>query len=91
MVITESAKQMLTRIMKEQNADGIRFYFAGQGCCGPQLGIALDAPEADDEIKVINGIQVAFDKRILNMTTDVTLDQQGGQLTLLGGGDNGCC
>lgn len=39
MKITESAKEVLVNTMNENQAKGIRFYFAGQGCCGPQLGV----------------------------------------------------
>ena len=64
MNITQPAKDMLLESMKENAAQGIRFYFAGQGCCGPQFGLSMDAPEQGDVIKQINGIQVALDERV---------------------------
>ena len=84
MIITDTAKEMLTNAMEENNAEGIRFYFVGQGCCGPQLGLSLDVPEEQDLIKEVNGIQVAIDQRVLSMTEDVTIDIQDGSLALVG-------
>jgi len=84
MIITDTAKEMLTTAMAEKNAAGIRFYFVGQGCCGPQLGLSLDVPEEQDVIKEVNGVQVAIDQRVLTMAEEVTIDMQDGSLTLVG-------
>jgi len=84
MIITDSAKEMLKNVMTENNVEGIRFYFVGQGCCGPQLGVSLDVPEEHDVIKEVNGVQVAIDQRVLSMTEDVTLDLQDGNLAFVG-------
>ena len=84
MIITDTAKEMLTNAIKENNAKGIRFYFQGQGCCGPQLGLSLDAPEEHDVVKEVNGIQVAIDQRVLSMTEEVTIDLQEGSLAVVG-------
>ncbi|PCK21344.1 adhesin [Bacillus pumilus] len=91
MEITNHAKSMLEKKMHEKNVNGIRFYFAGQGCCGPQFGISLDVPEQGDEVRVINGIQVAIDKRVTDMTEGITLDRQGNGLAITGGSDSSCC
>lgn len=84
MMITDTAKEMLITTMEENNAKGIRFYFVGQGCCGPQLGLSLDVPEEHDVIKEVNGVQVAIDQRVLSMAEEVTIDIQDGSLALVG-------
>ncbi|MCG8397496.1 adhesin [Bacillus atrophaeus] len=91
MKITDNAKILLVDTLKQKQAEGIRFYFAGQGCCGPQLGLSLDSPETEDKISIVNGIQVAIDQRVIEMTRDLTLDRKGNQLALIGGSDSGCC
>lgn len=88
MIITDTAKEMLTNAMEENNSKGIRFYFVGQGCCGPQLGLSLDAPEEQDVVKEVNGVQVAIDQRVLSMTEEVTLDIQDGSLAIVGLSEN---
>ena len=94
MKITEAAKQVLENAFQHNGADGVRFYFEGAGCCGPQIGLSLDAPEEKDVVQTINGIRVAIDEKVLSMTEGVTLDHQegpeGAGFVLLGV-DNSCC
>ncbi|WP_067725918.1 HesB/IscA family protein [Oceanobacillus damuensis] len=88
MNITEKAKQNLQTIFEEKGGEGIRFYSMGAGCCGPQLGISMDAPEENDIIEEINGIKVAIDKDVKNTLEGLTLDNDetanGSQFVLLG-------
>ncbi|ANU11004.1 putative iron binding protein from the HesB_IscA_SufA family [Planococcus antarcticus DSM 14505] len=90
MNITQPAKEMLLESMKENKAQGIRFYFAGQGCCGPQFGLSMDAPEKSDVIKEVNGIQVALDERVSTMVDEVSLDFKNGGLVLEGLPESNC-
>lgn len=90
MNITQPAKDMLLESMKETTAQGIRFYFAGQGCCGPQFGLSMDAPEQGDIIKEVNGIRVALDERVSTMVDDVSLDFKNGGLVLEGLPESNC-
>ncbi|MFC7319722.1 adhesin [Halobacillus campisalis] len=90
MNITEEAKNVLTEAMNEQKAENIRFYFAGQGCCGPQMGLSMDAPEESDQVETINEIQVAMDSRVVDMVKEVTLDHQDGGLVLAGLPEQNC-
>lgn len=81
----------LENILREQGIEGIRLSSSG-GCCGPQLALTLDKPKRSDSIETINGIQVAFDKRVSgsdNFTLDIEQNQQGVGLVLLGAG-GGC-
>jgi HesB-like selenoprotein len=93
MVITDQAKQALQDILKEHGKEGIRLYSAGGGCCGPQIGISLDNPQATDRLENINGIQVSIDEQVASIIQGVTLDVEeageGVQFVLLG--LNQCC
>lgn len=90
MNITQSAKDVLLDSMKENAAEGIRFYFAGQGCCGPQFGVSMDAPEQEDVVKEVNGIRVALDQRVSGMVEEVSLDFQDGGLVMTGLPESNC-
>lgn len=91
MKITDSAKQMLEKVLSENDAEGIRLYTV-PGCCGPQFAISLDAAQESDKIELINGIKVAIDSQVAS-TDELTLDkeenQEGAGLVLIGG--SSCC
>lgn len=74
MQITDEAKVFLTDMLKEHNAAGIKVYVTGGGCCGPAIGLALDAPEEGDIVEEINGIQTAFEKEAHDTASGITLD-----------------
>ena len=88
MNITEKAKIKLQTIFEEKGTEGIRFYSMGAGCCGPQLGISLDAPGENDIFEEIDGIKVAIDKNVKDAVVGLTLDNDetpnGSQFVLLG-------
>lgn len=88
MNITEKAKNKLQVIFEDKGVEGIRFYSMGAGCCGPQLGISLDAPEANDIVEEIDGIKVAIDQEVEDTLEGLTLDNDetpnGSQFVLLG-------
>ena len=44
MMITDEAKNYIQSILEEQQTENLRLY-AVAGCCGPQIGLSLDAPE----------------------------------------------
>ncbi|OZI10915.1 adhesin [Bacillaceae bacterium SAS-127] len=91
MKITDEAKQLLQNFLQEKGAEGIRLTSAA-GCCGPQFALTLDAPLESDTVKMINGIQVAFDSQMTG-TDELTLDKEenenGTGLVLLGASN--CC
>lgn len=74
MQITDQARDKLIQLLEAQNAEGIRIYFGGYGWGGPQFGVSLDEPQANDIKKVINQIQVAFDPDIEPFTNDLVLE-----------------
>lgn len=52
---------MLKQMLRENSKSGIRVYFAGFGWGGPNIGMALDEPESEDKVVIINEIQVLLD------------------------------
>ncbi|UJW57019.1 adhesin [Bacillus sp. A116_S68] len=76
MIITNEAKDYLKKVLEENNADNIKVYDTGGGCCGPAIGIALDKPEEDDIVKEVNSIQVAIEKAIYPDTKKAKIDLQ---------------
>lgn len=84
MRITDGAKEAIEEMSKLYGVQGIRLYFTGLGCCGSQLGLALDRPSENDIIKIVNNVQVAIDPRVIAASEKVTLDKQDEGFVLLG-------
>lgn len=84
MIITNEAKQYIQSILEEQKSEGMRIH-AVAGCCGPQIGMSLDAPEATDEVLDINGIRMAVAPEAKDLADSLTLDfeKQGEQSGLV--------
>ena len=74
--ITDAGRAHIEEILKQHHAECIRVVFAGQGCCGPKLGLSLDEPHSDDIVQVINQIKVAIEKRVVPHTNGLSLDFQ---------------
>ncbi|UZJ80560.1 adhesin [Fictibacillus sp. KU28468] len=81
----------IVTLLKEQGAKNIRFYFAGSGCCGPQVGLSIDEPAENDMVQEINEISVAIDANVKEMTDSLTLDHQEGGFVLVGMPESNCC
>ncbi|TWT27297.1 adhesin [Planomicrobium sp. CPCC 101110] len=92
MMIADEAKQYIQSILDEQKAEGLRIY-AVAGCCGPQIGLSLDAPEAADEVTDVNGIRLAISSDAKEAASSLTLDfdAQGEQPGLVMVGAPNCC
>ncbi|MGP4074647.1 adhesin [Halobacillus sp. K22] len=89
MKITDEAKQALTTILGDNNAENIRIYAMSGGCCGPQIGLSLEEAQTTDSVQEVNGISLAIDQEIKDTVQGVTLDKDGEQLVMLG--LNNCC
>lgn len=93
MKITDQAKTFIEEVLQENNAKGIKVIFAGMGWGGPKLGLSLDEATDQDVVETINGVQVAFEKSIIEQTEGLTLDfqetPQGSGLVMVG--TNDCC
>lgn len=93
MIITDEAKKYIETVLEDNKAKGIRMYAVEGGCCGPSIGLSLDAPETADQVSEINGIKIAIAPQALSATEDMTLDFEttGGQSGLTMVGAPGCC
>ena len=75
MNITDLARDELSKVLQTQEATGVRVYFNGFGWGGPNFGVALDEPQPEDHVEVINRIHVAIDPYMYNfMAKDLVLD-----------------
>ncbi|MYL21739.1 hypothetical protein GLW04_17710 [Halobacillus litoralis] len=74
MQITNEARDLLQQILEEEEAPGLRLFFAGYGCGEPDIGMTLGEPEADDELHYINAIPVAVDQRIAHLIEPLTIE-----------------
>jgi Fe-S cluster assembly iron-binding protein IscA len=92
MQITNEARDVLKSVLQENNASGIRVYFAGYGWGGPQVGLALDEPESEDIVSTINEIQVAIEPNIEAHAQGLTLEfnKDANGLVLIGN-ESDCC
>ncbi|MFC4712772.1 iron-sulfur cluster biosynthesis family protein [Planococcus dechangensis] len=73
MMITNEAKTYIQTILEEKQTENLRLY-AVAGCCGPQIGLSLDAPEQADELVDVNGIRMAIAPDAKPMAENLTLD-----------------
>ena len=92
MTITDEAKNYIQSILEEQQMENLRLY-AVAGCCGPQIGLSLDAPEQTDELIDVNGIRVAVASDAKQMADELALDfdtqgEEGGLVMI--GAPTGC-
>ncbi|MDW2886495.1 adhesin [Exiguobacterium artemiae] len=88
MQITPEAVTYLKEQVKHEQAPGIRLYQAGQGCCGPSFGLGFGAGETGDQVKDYDGLALAIDGNLADVSHDITLaleeTDQGPQIVLLG-------
>ena len=93
MNITEQAKEYIQQVMQEKQISTLRF-FGIQGCCGVNLGVALQEAEENDVLEQINGstiaIQVEVKEQLNNITIDVE-DENGEKGIVLNGYNNTSC
>lgn len=76
MNITDEAKVYIKQAMQENNIDTLRFYGIA-GCCGVNLGLALQEAEEGDELTQINDVNIAIQPDIKNELATITLDVEG--------------
>lgn len=94
MFITDEAKDYLLLMLKENDAENIKVFGNGGGCCGPSIGLALDHPDDGDIVEEINDIIVAFEKAIYKDVENVTIAFQQtaqGDGLVLEGLNQSCC
>lgn len=93
MIITDEAKAYIEEVMKEHGVSTLRFSFEGAGCCGPSWGMLLAMAEEEDIVQTVNGLEVAIDKKVLDVVDKLTLDfeGEGEEAGLIFHGGESCC
>ena len=74
--VTDSAFQHLEALVRERGepAKGLRIYVESGGCAGMQYGMALDEPQAGDEIYEKDAVKVFVDPQSLQYLSGSTVD-----------------
>jgi len=94
MNISDQAKKYIQQAMKDNNVSTLRFYEIA-GCCGVNLGVALQEAEENDSIEQINGVQVAIHPDVKNQLSGVTVnvEEENGEIGIVLDGytNNSCC
>ena len=94
MNISEQAKKYIQQAMKDNNVSTLRFYGIA-GCCGVNLGVALQEAEENDSIEQINGVQVAIHPDVKDQLEGATVDveEENGEMGIIlnGYNNNSCC
>lgn len=81
MQITDQAKEIVSKILLENNATALRVQII-KGCCGPSVSLSIATPEKDEELIDVNGINVWFLENAFEQTEKVVLAEKEGQLFL---------
>ena len=94
MNMTEQAKEYLQEAMKNNNVSTLRFYGV-PGCCGVNLGVALQEAEEKDEVEQVNGLQIAISPDVKEQLQNVTIDveEENGEMGIVleGYHNSSCC
>jgi iron-sulfur cluster assembly protein len=93
MNMTDQAKDYIKKAMEAKNVSTIRFYGIA-GCCGMNLGVALQDAEENDILEEINGLTVAIQPNMKDQLNVVTVDveENNGEMGIvLNGYDNTSC
>ncbi|WP_035511219.1 iron-sulfur cluster assembly accessory protein [Halobacillus karajensis] len=94
MKITDQARDLLNQILEYEEAGCLRLFFAGYGCGEPDIGMAIEEPAGDDELRHINSIPVAIDKRIVHLAEQLTIEgkqtMEGPKFQMLGLPEKDC-
>lgn len=94
MKMTDEAKEMLVKSMKEHDCDCLRIT-TESGCCGVSLNFTLDQIKSGEQPVSFNDIPVVMDQQVQEKTDSLTIKAEDGQLVIEGGscgcGSSGCC
>ncbi len=81
MQITDQAKELVSKILVDNNAKAIRVQIV-RGCCGPSVSLSIANPQENDEVVQVNGIDVMYVDNAASQTETVILAEKEGQLFL---------
>ena len=94
MIITEQAKEYIKQAMQDKQVSTLRF-FGIQGCCGVNLGVALQDPEENDVLEQVNGLNIAIQVDLNEQLSNVTIDveEENGEMGIVLNENNNasCC
>ncbi len=92
MIFTDSAKDFLTDILKQQNKDAFSFNtkVMENGHKVLEMDLAVQAENTDKEAMMINGIAVYMDEETAGWTEQITIDSRNGGLSMRNANDPGC-
>lgn len=60
-IFDANTREALVKNLEEKNKSAVRLMVRGFGWGGPILGVALDEPNAEDEIITVNGVKFAIE------------------------------
>lgn len=92
MIITDEAKVVLEKMLKENGQDSLQASLQ-QGCCGSSLYFTFTTKKADDKPVIVNGINVLMEGEAVLKTNTITLkiDAQGKLIVEDSAQSSGCC
>ncbi|WP_317854784.1 hypothetical protein [Chakrabartyella piscis] len=82
MKITESAKEVIMNILEANGAAALTM-FTQSSCCGNSLGFEMVGVIEEEQPEMIDGVPVFMDDETKAWTGEVTIDADGGKLTLI--------
>ena len=72
--ITNKAKEEILKLMEKNPGTSLRLFMEGFGWGGPRYGLSLDETKEEDEVRVVNGINVALGPEEQGYLTPTKID-----------------
>lgn len=89
MDVSEKAKELLKKSMKDNDCDCLHVTTESSACCGVSLNFTIEQMKTGDQPTVINGIPVIMNQQVLKETEALKIDVENGQL-VINEGISGC-
>lgn len=84
--VTPRATQLMREYFKDKPNSPIRIYVRLGGCGIRTFGVALEAPQKNDEIFQINGFTIIVNRKLLRKVQPIRVDSDGLGFRLKGSG-----
>ena len=78
--ITETAKEEILKVLKENVGKKLRVLIQGMGWGGPNFGLSLDETKEKDDVLNFNGIDVLLGEEEKMYLTDSIIDFEDSQM-----------
>jgi Fe-S cluster assembly iron-binding protein IscA len=72
--VTNTAQEVIKRVLTEQQLEGPVRIFLDQGCAGAQLGMGVDEARPNDRSVELDGLTFVLDQGLADMTGGITVD-----------------